>query len=689
MTIKWLLERMGLTEKYAVWEIRGGLHNCSPVVNDWGMEPPELESLRGNQTGISCSALHNTVHFTYAEDYGVLLVCTASNGLTDEELAVLYDFFYKRYAEYIDKTGREKLARIVDSVKYATASLDLEDVFSNILGNTLDVITNADYGTLWLFDETRGKLVCKASEGYRFDEVRQMEFDVGEGPVGAAFQDGRPVLINDPAGVRTPRMKRISEGNKRKWGRRVEDITNVQSVIAYPIGVDGRIECVMYLGQMQTGPVLTERDLWLLQIFTAQVGIAIRNARQFASIRELNENLLQRDAIHAALTDLSVRNKGTDKVIGELSRMAGQPLVFADLLMNEMIPPAATLPVGWTYRGLLQLIEQEEQAARIELVPDGKAAVYPIRSGTVVLGCLIAASADTLSRPAELALEQGSTVLALERVQKQNVLAFYFKNQHSLFEDLLRATDPEIISETAEALGIRTADGYAAAIFQLSGCADPQEMEAHIFRTIAEIRSSAGALIQFVFGWQNRILLLAGVEGTAELSIAERQLDSVLAARTEDGNGYRLTGGIGSIVHSVNQIERSYREAEIALTNPLATAGRSRLIRYTDIGISRLFTSRNTEEVAKFLEDIFQPLRIIDKTEGTLEQTLITYFAANRSAGETADKLHIHINTLYQRLRKIEETLGLSLKSADDTLQLQLACYLQQLAQTGKTPPES
>ncbi|MGE6368728.1 helix-turn-helix domain-containing protein [Planococcus kocurii] len=679
-SIATLYNRMGFKLPYSVWRKTGESSTLEAIVNRSEMTPPAMENMRGTPIHTFQENDEQKVQFTYADDYRVFLVFTENRVVGEDELAVLFDFFYKGYAQFIDVTGRVKLAKIVDSIRYTTASLNLEDVFCNILTHTLEVITNADYGTLWLYDETKKKIVCKASQGYRYEEIRHMEFELGEGPVGHAFEVGTPVLITNPSDLKFGEVKHISKENKQRWGRRVEDITNIRSVIAYPIVVEDRIECVMYLGQMHSEHVLTDRDLWLLQIFTTQVGIAIRNAKQFANIRELNDALVQRDVIHARLTDLSVRNMGTEKMVEELSQMAGQSLVFIDLLMNEMIPAMAILPTGLSFSHLLQIIQKESQAKSIELNTKEGDVVYPIRSGSVVLGCLIAKSPQTLTRLGEVALEQGSAVLALERVQKQNVLAFYYKNQQQLFDELLYTNDPELLNEKAEALGIRNSEGFVVAMLQVTGCSDPQELEAHIFRLIAELRSAAGALVQTVFGWQNKVILLAGVTGTVELGFFERQLDEMLVYRADGRNDYVLHGGIGSLISSYSDIERSYREAEIALTNPLAGKVNHKLVRYTDIGISRLFTSRNTEEVSKFLSDVFQPLREIDRSGGMLEQTLLVYFEKNRSAGEAAEILHIHINTLYQRLKKIEEVLGLSLKNADDVLQLQLACYLRQRA---------
>lgn len=53
---------------------------------------------------------------------------------------------------------------------------------------------------------------------------------------------------------------------------------------------------------------------------------------------------------------------------------------------------------------------------------------------------------------------------------------------------------------------------------------------------------------------------------------------------------------------------------------------------------------------------------------GGIEETLMTYMACGGYAVQAAAALHIHINTLYQRIHKIEEILGMSLSDQEHLL---------------------
>ncbi|MCM3586755.1 helix-turn-helix domain-containing protein [Mesobacillus maritimus] len=101
------------------------------------------------------------------------------------------------------------------------------------------------------------------------------------------------------------------------------------------------------------------------------------------------------------------------------------------------------------------------------------------------------------------------------------------------------------------------------------------------------------------------------------------------------------------------------------------------MIDYAEIGINRLFINHSQEELEQFIEEIFSPLNAPKFKHSELELTLTTYINNNRSATTTAETLHIHINTLYQRLKRIEDILDISLQDSEALLKIQLACHLR------------
>ena len=118
-----------------------------------------------------------------------------------------------------------------------------------------------------------------------------------------------------------------------------------------------------------------------------------------------------------------------------------------------------------------------------------------------------------------------------------------------------------------------------------------------------------------------------------------------------------LTGGIGRFYQGLEYVARSFEEANKSLAY-ISNRGTPGIISYENIGINRLFINQQAEDIKQFIEEVFAPLQSPKAKSSDLELTLRTYIAANRSISETAERLHIHQNTLYHRIRKIEEILA-------------------------------
>lgn len=104
---------------------------------------------------------------------------------------------------------------------------------------------------------------------------------------------------------------------------------------------------------------------------------------------------------------------------------------------------------------------------------------------------------------------------------------------------------------------------------------------------------------------------------------------------------------------------------------------------YIDMGALRLLLAQNPEDIGAYLEDILAPIIEYDKTRGTdLLMTLFYYSRFNKSVGYVSKKLNIHPNTLYQRIKKIEELLGYGMDDPMDWFDIQAASIMYGLIYT-------
>ncbi|MFD9876521.1 PucR family transcriptional regulator, partial [[Kitasatospora] papulosa] len=89
----------------------------------------------------------------------------------------------------------------------------------------------------------------------------------------------------------------------------------------------------------------------------------------------------------------------------------------------------------------------------------------------------------------------------------------------------------------------------------------------------------------------------------------------------------------------------------------------------------------NAKDVDGFVTAVLGPLLRYDERRGTqLVRTLRAYFGAGGSLIRAKDELHVHVNTVVQRLDRIQVLLGRDWNEPDRALELQLALRLHLLS---------
>lgn len=175
----------------------------------------------------------------------------------------------------------------------------------------------------------------------------------------------------------------------------------------------------------------------------------------------------------------------------------------------------------------------------------------------------------------------------------------------------------------------------------------------------------------------NRILLL---RETAEQENRDQILNYVSSFQNflEENLNSRISIGIGQIVSSKEMI-LSYHQAERALRS---IDQHSNIIFDEDLTIEMIFDEVKHETKQVFLKRTIGPIA----KEEELLHTLKKLFENNHSLKKTAASLHVHINTLHYRLKKVYELTGLDPSNINDLLILFLS--LQLLDETTKRRPK-
>lgn len=134
--------------------------------------------------------------------------------------------------------------------------------------------------------------------------------------------------------------------------------------------------------------------------------------------------------------------------------------------------------------------------------------------------------------------------------------------------------------------------------------------------------------------------------------------------------------GIGSIVATVKDLPRSFKEAQISLEVGKVFDTEKTIVSYENLGIARLIYQLPTTLCETFLREIFKKGSIVGLDQETLF-TIQKFFENNLNVSETSRKLFVHRNTLVYRLEKIKKLTGLDLREFDDAIVFKVALMVK------------
>lgn len=560
---------------------------------------------------------------------------------------------------------------VISSYIELSSTVNFEMLINKILEKTISLV-KADAAMLWVYDREINKLVCKAYKGNVSKQALSMPLELGEGHIGKTFLRGMPRLYSRFEEV-LPDIEDLSAEKKNlMWT--VFGNRRMDSAYLRPLFVNKQIEYMLTVYRVKENNPFSSSDIEILELFAGLIELGLTESKDRAMLRAHVGLLEKCNYVYSKLTSLSVNNSGILNIVRELKRTLSIPVLVINLMTNELYPRQAAFDRELFFR-LTQLNIQNNDTFVIESEDKSeKYSVYPILVGGACLGYLIVRSKENEIQINNMILEIGRMVIALELSKAQSMLDILFKKTAQNFFELINLNSPMDLSIKCGELGIDVNANYAVVVFAV--LKDNNDLlPSSIYRLIANIKRELASVQKLIFSSQEKITVLVSMQSANGVNLVQQQINEVIG-RAQKNENLSLCAGMGIFYYGVNNINKSYREAQNALLYQFSRHSLG-LLPYSEMGVNQLFINLSSEEATTFLSRIFTPLREKSKQAEYLEPTLITYIESNHSMIQTAEKLHIHTNTLYQRLKKIENCLQISLKKPDDLLQIQLACYLR------------
>ncbi|NGN64658.1 PucR family transcriptional regulator [Streptomyces sp. A7024] len=242
---------------------------------------------------------------------------------------------------------------------------------------------------------------------------------------------------------------------------------------------------------------------------------------------------------------------------------------------------------------------------------------------------------------------QTATVTDAYRATERELRRRTDERVQALLDALLAGgAEPELAQRAAAALDLPVRGRYAVVV--LRGAEHGVFGEPGGMRFLWRIRPDS----------EVGLVALGEAAGTAELAAA-------VAARSAG------PGGISPVVGGLTELGRARRWAELALRT--VPAGSTEVVRL-DRRLPAAFVVSQPELARLLVADVFGELMALEATDrAVLLETLDAWLECSGSAGRAATRLYCHRNTVFNRLRRVEQLTSRSLSRPRDLTEITLA----------------
>ena len=491
-----------------------------------------------------------------------------------------------------------------------------------------------------------GRLRIEVVDGAMGSAMRGIELEAGQGLGGQVLATGRP--LSSERYLEDTRFPHAEGTDAAALSEQLGGILGVPLVVG-----DDTLGVLLAAERHPRG--FGARDVELLAGLAAHAALALRTADLFdreraasAELRSANEALRAVNAsrqrasdLRDVLNDVVLHGGGLGAVVEALDRAAG-------LVVEVRDHDGRTLAGG-------------PSAA------DGL--VVPVDLPSGLGGSLVAAptgSAD--DEEAVRLLRIGATTVAVLLASERSVAEAELRTRGEFVHALLSSDADEVsLLRRARAIGIDLhAVTTVAVVEPPPGGATAAASFAS--RLAAELRGWSAA-----HAGQVVVLLPVAVDTARDA-----------AARLAGHDGSSPTTGLAAGTGGPHGVRSAHEEARQTAALLLALGRGGTCATSDELALYRsLFSSSGRSGLLTFIRTTVGPLLDYDdERQRDLAVTLETYLEQARHHARTCAALHIHPNTLYQRLDRVTEVLGPAWKEPDRALELQVALRLHRLLAT-------
>ncbi|MFD5281656.1 helix-turn-helix domain-containing protein [Streptomyces rubrogriseus] len=545
---------------------------------------------------------------------------------------------------------------------------DLDAVLRAIVQRARSLL-GTDVTYLSLNDPDRGDTYMRVTEGSVAARFQQLRLGMGEGLGGLVAQTARPYVTDDYF-----KDARFQHTGTIDAGVRDEGLV---AILGVPLMLGHHVIGVLFAADRRAR-VFEREQIALLGSFAALAAAAIDTANLLAETRaalagleRANEIIRDRSGVierasdvHDRLAELVLRGGGVHDVAAAVSQVLDGTVEFTEATAAPEYPLEASRADGHVVR------HKDDWIAAVA-------------AGDELFGALVLRGHPGLDPVDQLTLERAAMVTSLLLLARRSAAEAEQRVRGELLDDLLdaRDRDPRLLDDRARRLHADLSAAHVVLAARLDATEADADQEADARRRLWAAASHLAA---------TRHGLAAARDGGTVLLLPLTDSDSAtdLARRTARHLGRAVheavTVGASAPVRDLaarpEAVAAAYTEAGRCL-DALRLLGRGGDgAAAEDFGFLGLLLAGD-QDVPGFVDRTIGQVVAYDERRGTeLVRTLDAYFACGTSPARTKEALHVHVNTVAQRLERVGRLLGDDWQSPDRALEIQLALRLHRLS---------
>lgn len=551
-----------------------------------------------------------------------------------------------------------ELAALNDLGVRLTGLRDLDALLQEVVTQARRLL-DADVAYLALPEPDR-TLVIKVTDGSLGPHLRGVRLSPHSGLAGQVLDSGEPVSSHDY--LADDALRHDAEAD------RIAGVEGLRTITGVPLRLHGDVIGVLMTAQRAVQPA-TPHDLSLLGSLAALAAVAIDNARLFEEVRRTAESVGRAVTLHEQLMDAALRGGGVVQIVRSLSEAVPGDVSFVDA--TDRVATTARDGQPLPDPAPLQLLDAVTPSRHFAAAGGGRAVAdagtvtVPVTAVDTYYGAVQVRGQRPLDEVSLRLLERSAVTIALLASSERAVGEAQQRTLDDVLDHLLTrpVADADALVRQARSVGLQLDRPQHVVVVA------PGDGPAAV--TAAE---QLAAVVGHGHGGG-----LSGRVGGHLVALATEEPD--LGALAPAGRCALGTVGVAGPATGPAALASAYKEARDCVTTLLALDRAGAVASAAELGPFRLLLSTaGRADARRYVTSTIGALLDYDERRGSdLVDTARAYLAAGQRHAETARLLNVHPNTLYQRLRRIDQVLGAGWCHESRCLDIQLALRMHPL----------